>query len=229
MALTTPSMSPAVVVREFDLTGVAPNVETSLSAFVGAFKWGPVDVPVRIQNENALSLVFGTPDRDHAVDYFSCNQFLKYSGNLIVNRQIPLHSPSDPILDSSLNAHGGLSTEKVLVKNQDDWENTDRGVNFVAKWPGALGNSLKVYYFGVEDGDSDNGNIVTQNNFLNWPMHDFFDDIPSTSSWAKNRPGTVQNDEIHVAIVDSDGLFSGTKGTVLETFPYLSVAPSAKT
>ena len=229
MALTTPSMSPAVVVREFDLTGVAPNVETSLSAFVGAFKWGPVDIPVRIQNENALSLVFGTPDRDHAVDYFSCNQFLKYSGNLIVNRQIPLHSPSDPILDSSLNAHGGLSTEKVLVKNQDDWENTDRGVNFVAKWPGDLGNSLKVYYFGVEDGDSANGNIVTQNNFLNWPMHDFFDDIPSTSSWAKNRPGTVQNDEIHVAVVDEDGLFSGTKGTVLETFPYVSVAPSAKT
>ena len=89
MALTSPSMSPAIVVREFDLTGVAPNVETSLSAFVGRFKWGPVDVPTRISTEQRLAETFGIPDASHAVDYFSCNQFLRYSGNLIVNRQIP--------------------------------------------------------------------------------------------------------------------------------------------
>ncbi len=229
MALTAPSMSPAVVVRVFDLTGVAPNVETSLSAYVGAFKWGPVDFPVRVQNEDVLAAVFGTPDRDHAVDYFSCNQFLKYSGNLIVNRQIPVPGYGDPILDSALNAHGGIADEHILVKTEDDWEGADRGVNFVAKWPGALGNSLKVYYFGVQDGDSDQGNIITTNKCLNWPMTDFFDDVPGTSNWANNRPGKVTNDEVHVAVVDSDGLFSGTKGTVLETFPYLSVAPSAKT
>ena len=89
MALTSPSMSPAIVVREFDLTGVAPNVETSLSAFVGAFKQGPVDVPTRISNENRLVEKFGAPDAARSVDYFSCNQFLRYSGNLIINRQIP--------------------------------------------------------------------------------------------------------------------------------------------
>ena len=229
MALTAPSMSPAVVVREFDLTGVAPNVETSLSAYVGAFKWGPVDFPVRVQNEDVLAAVFGTPDRDHAVDYFSCAQFLRYSGNLIVNRQIPIAGYGDPILDSALNAHGGIADEHILVKTEDDWEGADRGVNFVAKWPGALGNSLKVYYFGVQEGDSDLGNVNTTNKFLNWPMTDFFDDVPKTSGWANNRPGKVTNDEVHVAVVDSDGLFTGTKGTVLETFPYLSVAPSAKT
>ena len=229
MALTAPSMSPAVVVREFDLTGVAPNVETSLSAYVGAFKWGPVDFPVRVQNEDVLAAVFGTPDREHSVDYFSCAQFLRYSGNLIVNRQIPIPGYGDPILDSALNAHGGIADEHILVKTEDDWEGADRGVNFVAKWPGALGNSLKVYYFGVQEGDSELGNTNTLNKFLNWPMTDFFDDVPRTSNWASNRPGKVINDEIHVAVVDSDGLFTGTKGTVLETFPYLSVAPSAKT
>ena len=51
MALTTPSVSPAIVVREFDLTGVAPNVETSLTGFVGKFKWGPALVPTRVPNE----------------------------------------------------------------------------------------------------------------------------------------------------------------------------------
>ena len=85
MALTTPLLSPGIAVREFDLTGVSPGVETSLAGFVGAFKWGPVGETVRIQNEAELSGTYGTPDIERAVDYFSCNQFLRYSGNLIIN------------------------------------------------------------------------------------------------------------------------------------------------
>ena len=227
MALTTPSMSPAVVVREFDLTGVAPNVETSLSAYVGAFKWGPVDFPVRIQSEDQLALLFGSPDDDHAVDYFSCNQFLRYSGNLIINRVCAGIDDSIGTSGNALNASGGSSDVRVF--NEDHFERTSRNVNFIAKWPGDLGNSIKVHYFGVLDGDSDNGKSATTNKFLNWPMQEYFDDVPATSNWAKNQPGTVRNDEIHIAVVDSDGLLTGTKGTVLETFPFVSVAPAAET
>ena len=39
MALFTPSVSPAVTVKEIDLTGVVPNVQTSTGAFVGNFGW----------------------------------------------------------------------------------------------------------------------------------------------------------------------------------------------
>ena len=88
MALTTPSVSPAIVIKEIDLTGVAPNVETSLSGYVGQFKWGPVNVPTRVQDEGQLASIFGTPDNTTAVDYFSAAQYLRYSGNLIVNRQV---------------------------------------------------------------------------------------------------------------------------------------------
>ena len=42
MALFTPSASPAVTVKEIDLTGTVPNVQTSTGAFVGNFGWGPV-------------------------------------------------------------------------------------------------------------------------------------------------------------------------------------------
>ena len=236
MALTSPSMSPAIVVREFDLTGVAPNVETSLSAFVGAFKWGPVDVPTRVSTEDRLASTFGVPDATHAVDYFSCNQFLRYSGNLIINRQIPVGTG---IVDSALNAHGGDSADHILVKNEDHWGSQEASIaaNFVAKYPGELGNSLKVSYFGVgmktdgvgglEEDSSTSANHL--NKFLNWDYNGNFDDVPGTSNWAENQPGTVSNDEIHVVVVDSNGLFSGTKGTVLETFPYVSVAPAAKT
>ena len=233
MALTSPSMSPAIVVREFDLTGVAPNVETSLSAFVGAFKWGPVDVPTRISNENRLVEKFGAPDAARSVDYFSCNQFLRYSGNLIINRQIPTGAA---IVDSALNAHSGAGN--VLIKNEDHWEDQTLPGSFFAKYPGDVGNSLKVSYFAVgETRDSAGGPLVADsagsanhlNNFLNWTYQDNFDDLPGTSEWATNQPGAVKNDEIHVVVVDSDGLISGTKGTVLETFQYLSVAPSSKT
>ena len=36
------------------------------------------------------------------------------------------------------------------------------------------------------------------------------------------------NDEIHVVVVDEDGLWSGTAGTILEKYANLSVASDAK-
>ena len=35
------------------------------------------------------------------------------------------------------------------------------------------------------------------------------------------------NDEMHIVVVDEDGMFSGTKGTVLETYPFISKATDA--
>ena len=237
MALTAPSMSPAIIVREFDLTGVAPNVETSLTAFVGRFKWGPVDVPTRIGNETQLAETFGIPDATHATDYFSCNQFLRYSGNLIVSRTTPQGTP----LYDARNAHGGDSSDTVFVKNDAHFDSQyatlESTANFVARYPGEMGNSIKISYFGVgmkSDGlggfvEDSAGSANHLNNFLNWKYNEYFDAVPGTSLWAETRPGEVKNDEIHMVVVDSDGLISGTKGTVLETYQYVSVAPSAKT
>ena len=113
MALTTPSVSPAIVIKEIDLTGVAPNVETSLSGFVGQFKWGPVNVPTRVQDEAQLASMFGTPDDATAVDYFSAAQYLRYSGNLIVNRQVSRGIAAD----SAFNAT--LRNQPVLIENEE--------------------------------------------------------------------------------------------------------------
>ena len=54
MALTTPSQSPAIVTKEIDLTGGVPNVPTSTGAFVGEFRWGPVQEPTLVANEAGL-------------------------------------------------------------------------------------------------------------------------------------------------------------------------------
>jgi phage tail sheath protein FI len=223
MALTTPSVSPAIVVKEIDLTGVSPNVETSLSGYVGQFKWGPVDVPTRIKDEGQLASVFGTPDNTAAVDYFSAAQYLRYSGNLIVNRQT---AQNGVVGDSAFNAT--LRNQQPQIGNKTVWENTVSTEMFTAKYPGVLGNSLSVSIFSIANADSV-GSAATVTNFNAWQWRDKFDGIPSTSDWAGSFANTVKNDEVHVAIIDKGGLISGTVNTVLEVFPYVSVALGAKT
>jgi phage tail sheath protein FI len=49
---------------------------------------------------------------------------------------------------------------------------------------------------------------------------------PGTSDYAAQYG--VENDEIHVLVIDEDGKFSGTPGTILERYENLSVATDAK-
>lgn len=235
MALTVPSLSPAIIVKEIDLTGVAPNVETSLAGFVGDFMWGPVDVPTRVENEGQLVEKFGSPTASKAVDFLSATQFLRYSGNLIVNRQIDNVGVS--LGDSAFNAVSG-STTGVVVTNLDNYEQQEATLGvadtygtWIAKYPGSLGNSLSVHMFspGVASGYNLGTEDSVASRFESWQFENEFDAYPLTSDWAAGQAGDNTRDEVHIAVVDSDGKISGTKGTVLETFPFLSVAEGAKT
>ena len=216
MALTTPSVSPAIVVKEIDLTGVAPNVETSLSGMVGDFNWGPVDEPTRIQDEAQLAAKFGLPKETNAVDYFSAAQYLRYSGNLIVNRTT----------NGARNAHTGLPITSETIKNQIDYEaqSFSNDVQWIAKYPGDLGNSISVAIFANDQSGLDADNEA---NWAAWEYNRWFDTIPGTSPWAAERGAS--NDEIHVVVIDRDGKISGSPDSVLEVFPYISVAFGAKT
>ena len=49
---------------------------------------------------------------------------------------------------------------------------------------------------------------------------------PTTSPWVQDRGG--KNDQIHIIILDGDGKLTGTPGSVLEKFLYLSKASDAK-
>lgn len=58
---------------------------------------------------------------------------------------------------------------------------------------------------------------------------EFYGDVsaaPGTSAFVANAGGT--SDELHVLVIDEDGLFSGTKGAILERFESLSRATDAK-
>ena len=60
---------------------------------------------------------------------------------------------------------------------------------------------------------------------VQWEYATSFDGAPGTSPYAEKR-GAV-NDEIHIAVIDEDGEISGTKGQVIEVFPFVSKAPGA--
>jgi len=88
MAIGTPSESPAIVVKEVDLTGVVPNVQSTTGAFVGNFRWGPVEEVTLIDNEGTLASTFGAPSDSNAVDFLSAAYFLRYSQSLQVVREV---------------------------------------------------------------------------------------------------------------------------------------------
>ena len=60
-----------------------------------------------------------------------------------------------------------------------------------------------------------------------WRYYDSVDRAPGTSAFASARGGS--NDELHVVVVDEDGVITGEPGRVLESFSSMSKASDAKT
>lgn len=128
------SLSPSVTVKEQDLTLVTPAVSTSIGAFAGAFRWGPINEPKIVDTEKSLVEQFGAPDRTSRVDLLTAASFLAYSNNLRVVRV------------GGTTAKNASTGTAVLVENAADYEEKKAAldVEFVAKYAGALGNSLRV-------------------------------------------------------------------------------------
>ena len=223
MALSTPSESPAVVVKEIDLTGGVPNVQSTTGATVLDARWGPVDERVLVANEAQLVDTFGSPDTSTTTSFHRANMFLKYSSKLQIVRIIDSTAKNATSTTRS-DAEGPTSASLgEVVKNETDFNSQLSGLNtdkhtFVAKYPGALGNSLQVQMcLPGQHGDSA---------FNAWTFKGEFDAAPRTSDFGTKKAAT--NDEVHAVVIDKGGLFTGTANTVLERFAFLSVGSNAK-
>ena len=62
---------------------------------------------------------------------------------------------------------------------------------------------------------------------VQWQYFEVFGIAPSTSSFIAAKGGS--NDEIHVAVVDGSGVFTGLNGQLLEKYQFLSKCTTAKT
>lgn len=205
------SLSPSVNITETDLTNIVPGVSTSVGAFAGTFVWGPTDDPVLIDSEQTLVSRFGKPDANSAVSFFTCANFLSYTNNLLVARSVNKSTARNSVANVDANAN-------ILITNEDHYLSTyvngEANVGpFAAKYPGILGNSIRV-------------SVADQDTFDTWVYKDLFDNKPNTSSYVDNLGGT--NDELHVIVIDETGLWTGTPGTILEKFQYLSKASDAR-
>ena len=204
-------LSPGVNVSEIDLTTIVPSVPTSIGAFAGPFAWGPIGVITTISDEVRLADTFGTPNSTVYEYWFSAANFLAYSNNLKVVRAASIASTLNAVANTTAAA-------AVLIKNDDDWLANYSGGSvargeFAARYAGALGNSIKV-------------SMADANTYSTWTYATQFQTTPNTSTFVANQGGA--NDEIHIIVVDEDGKFTGTQGTVLEKFAYVSKASDAK-
>jgi hypothetical protein len=232
MALGIPSASPAVNFREIDLTGRVANEPTSVGAIAGNFNWGPVEEPVLVSNEAGLVSVFGTPTSTNTIDFHSAAYFLRYSDSLYVIRGLDDSASATTAVNAFAESTSTVSSP--LIKNKADFDlqvasldnftgdsdtdpALDRGHTLIARYPGALGNSLAVY---ICPGDSD------ATVFDAWAYASQFDAAPGTSSYAAGRSASW--DEVHAVVVDTNGAITGSAGTVLERYAYASTATDAK-
>ena len=62
-----------------------------------------------------------------------------------------------------------------------------------------------------------------------WEYYDQFDGAPGTSDYVKDRTGVDTADEMHIIIIDEDGVISGTPGEILEKWTGLSKLKDART
>ena len=132
-------VSPGVNVSEIDLTTVVPNVSTTTGAFAGIFSWGPASKRIIVDAESTLAATFGKPTADNYETFFTAANFLAYGNSLQVVR----------VIDGANNAIANTGAGgQVSIVNSDDYDiqaaTVNGAIQYVAKYPGSLGNSLKI-------------------------------------------------------------------------------------
>ena len=211
MAILT---SPGVNVSEFNLTTAVPGVSTSVGGFAGHFAWGPASEITQITSEVDLVNRFGKPNVDNYEDFFTAANFLAYANNLSVVR----------MANAAKNACAGATS--ALVPNSTVYYQGASGVilnagAWIAKYPGKMGNALSVYTL-------DSGNIGGATGPIAGATGVTIKSVfagatgLATSAFATTKGATGAKDEMHVLVVDGTGAISGTAGTVLEKYQYLS-------
>lgn len=187
--------SPSVITREKDVSFNINSIESNASSMVGLFRWGPVNEAMRITtNESELLQKVGQPDNATTQYFHSAVNYLTYVTPLYVVRAI----------DDSVAVNAVPTGETaLLIGNEGDYESaTLTGISVVARYPGSLGNTLKV---------------------------SFADDTAfSTWTYASEFTYAPQVGEFNMVVVDEGGEITGTPGTVIERYELMTTVPGSK-
>ena len=155
----------------------------------------------------------------------------KYAGDLGNSLQVSV-CPSASAWSSSLTGNVAVTTQTKTVTGTSTLFDSELTVGDLIEL-GPDRQRLRVASIASNTSltlsDNYTGNTVTAGVTPSryWEHFNSFDVAPGTSTYANTQGGTA--DELHVAVVDEDGEWSGTKRQVLERFQAVSFANDAKT
>lgn len=183
--------SPGVFTQEKDLTFNIQAITSNSAGYVGMFRWGPVDEIVEITtNESELVQRFGAPDARTTTYFHAAANYLLYSAPLSVVRVVGTGARN------SKNVSAVPATQ--LVKNDNDFETSNlTGISFIGRYPGDIGNSIKV-------------SLANEAGFATWEYNDEFSYSPV-------------GEQINMVVVDETGLITGSAGSVLERYELMTL------
>jgi len=136
-------VSPGVHVNEIDLTTIVPAVSSTEGGVGGVFSWGPVEDRDLISSENELAIRFGKPNSDNYETWFTAANFLAYGNKLWVSRAASSNAYNAAAVANTEES----ATSNVQIKNSIHYTQTtfaNTSYYFHAKYPGTVGNSLKI-------------------------------------------------------------------------------------
>jgi len=275
--------SPGIQIIEIDATTIVPSVATTEMAFAGQFQWGPLNTPLLMDTEATLYNSLQGPNNSNFQDWFMVANALSYGDFCWTVR---VGHESDANTSALIKNATAANSNGFLIKNNQDYVNNysngqlksnfDCG-DWVAKYPGALGNSLKVsvctsantysssltgtvnvtantktvtgvgtdFVSEVSIGDilvingesqkvaavANTTQLTLVNNHLlgatsantatrYWEYFTSVNIAPGTSAKGVNLG--AEDDEMHIVVIDEDGLWTGQKGEILEVFQFVS-------
>lgn len=212
-------VSPGVNFSEIDLTTVVPAVATTEGAFAGVFRWGPIDKLVLVDSEETLVDRFGSPTSHNPETFFTAANFLAYGNQLFVSRAANTtdSAGANGVLSAMANTSTISGNTAYLVKNEDhydtqstSWSNGD--VQYVAKYPGAIGNSLKI---SVCDAANQFTQTITLNASPTGVSNSSFNDANTQISF------TVGSNSATVTIANSAAVNTSTVNTYMTSIANL--------
>jgi len=145
-----------------------PYESAEVSAFVGHFERGPIDLPIYISNVDQFKFLFGRGIGEYHQDWYQVYNFLQYSSGIWVTRTSGLHKT---------NANSVADTS-IVFNLYDEWNTlkdtlTTSNITFYAKTPGIWGNLLSVAIINKEDY---NNNVVLKGTVKAQDIFTFFED-----------------------------------------------------
>ena len=169
------SGAPKIQSFEIDSTTIVPSVATSDGALAGIFTWGPVGQLTQVSQSKQLVSIFGQPTNLNAETFFTGFNFLSYSQSLWVVRAANTSGLANNIANTTLSAVvTGSNTVSntvllgAIVENSDTYATNrtyfDPSVLYVARCPGALGNSLAVSICDSANAYSSTINLIANGN-----------------------------------------------------------------